>query len=95
MPAADGYAGVTGLQTHRHTVKGRAWITLVGTPGSDAWGMDFHRNTSCHEFGHSLSWVNDNYGAQPDSCVQGDLPYPGSWDEWYLKKTYRKHGGKR
>lgn len=90
------YAGSTVLGTHRHTVKRDvAWVQLVGQPGQDGVDLDEHRNTSCHEMGHALSWVNDNYDADRDSCVQGDLPYPGSWDADYLRKTYRKHDGRR
>lgn len=95
----DEWAGVTGLRAEHHVIQNRAWIRAQWYEYED-----FDRNTACHELMHAVSWVNDDYAADKDSCVHGDNPHPGSWDVRYLKKVYkkwdskkwdRKHGGKR
>lgn len=93
VPPPSGFWGSTALTPHHHTVKremGR--VKLIGHPGHDDRSLEWHQNTACHELMHAISWVNDNYGSEPESCVQGELPHPGAWDRAYLQKVYRKHG---
>ena len=49
-------------------------------------------NTICHEMMHAVTDVPDNYldPHAATSCVQGTLPYPGSWDAAYARKVYKQ-----
>lgn len=56
------------------------------------WADQWPEQTLCHELGHAFTWMNDDYGARPDtSCVQGWLLAPGDYDRDYAREVYRRH----
>lgn len=52
---------------------------------------DYNQNTTCHELMHGITWVNDHYNADLESCVHGDLPHPGKHDKKLIQRMYRKN----
>ncbi len=85
------YAGSTWLRDRHGMVKGdQAWVDVVWSGD-----RDYDRNTACHEMMHAISWVDDDYQADRDSCVHGDNPTPGRWDRDYLAAVYQRHDTKK
>lgn len=84
------YAGSTGLKSQHHIIQNKRATIEVITGGD----LSYDTNTACHEMMHALSWVNDNYHYNKDSCVQGNMESFGPWDVKFLAKAYQKHDTK-
>jgi hypothetical protein len=81
IPRAGLIRGTGGSHGSRHT---RVELSHVGDA---AW----RQNAVCHELMHAVTGIPDNYGANPESCVWGDLSHPGPFDAAYAKRVYGKH----
>lgn len=85
------WAGEAQLRARHHVVRNNRATVQAWWSGD----LDYDRNTACHEMMHAVSWVNDDYRYDNDSCVQGERPTPGPWDVKYLASVYQDHDGKR